>query len=39
MHKQVVDRDDWRQADRLDPSVLMTIVIGIVVATALASLA
>jgi hypothetical protein len=38
MHKHAVDRDDWRRADRFDPSVLMTIVIGIVVAAAIASL-
>ncbi len=38
MHKQSVGHDDWRQAERFDASVLMTIAIGILLATALVSL-
>jgi hypothetical protein len=33
-----LDRYDWRRADRLDPSVLITAAIGIVFAVALANL-
>jgi hypothetical protein len=39
MHRDIVGRYDWRRAEYFDPSVLMTISIGIVVATALAILA
>jgi hypothetical protein len=36
--QQHADRYDWRQADRLDPSVLFTLGLGIALATVLASL-
>jgi hypothetical protein len=39
MNRHIVDRYDWRRSDRFDPSVLVTISIGIVVAAALALLA
>jgi hypothetical protein len=29
---------DWRRADRSDPTVLLTVTIGVVIAAALASL-
>ncbi len=32
-------RHDWRGAERIDPSFVMTIAFGIVIAAALASLA
>jgi hypothetical protein len=38
MHRETADRYDWRRAERFDPSVLLTVGIGIAVATALASL-
>ena len=37
MHRSV-DHYDWRRAERFDPSVLLTVAIGIIVAAALASL-
>lgn len=37
MHRSV-DHDDWRRAERFDPSVLFTVTIGIIVAAALVSL-
>jgi hypothetical protein len=39
MQRHIVDHYDWRRSEYFDPSVLMTISIGIVVATALAILA
>jgi hypothetical protein len=37
MHRSI-DRYDWRRAERFDPSVLLTVGIGIIIAAALASL-
>jgi hypothetical protein len=36
MHRPTIDRYEWRAAERFDPSVILTITLGIAIATGLA---